>query len=115
MANRGSAGLSCSDGGGLAASANDQQHRAEYLGPPDVACVSRAQLHQSRDPMLYRLPPLPIGRERRAALEGAGLLEERLLGMETYRVLLVRSHPNALCLQRIRRADRGVKAELPQS
>src|SRR3989304_1326707 len=82
------------------------RHRGRYeqlvqrLDAAEVPCLSHSQLHQASDAMLCRLSQLPVHVKLFAALEGARLLQQRLLGMEAHRSPLTWTRRDALRSQR---------------
>src|SRR5829696_588535 len=95
------------DGGG-------HEELEECLRPTEVACLTRAELHQPRQPVLGGLTQLAIRRERLALLEGPRLLEQGLLWMDHHQTTFAGLRPHARGSQRACVADGGVEAERPQ-
>jgi hypothetical protein len=95
------------DGGG-------QEQLAECLGSTDVAGLTRAELHQSRQPVFGYLTQLAIWSERLALLESSRLLQQGLLWVDHYQSTFSRARSHTQRSQRTAVTDSRIEAKRPQ-
>ena len=84
------------------------------LDPPEVAGLANPQLHQPGQPVLHHHPPLTVPGKGFALLQGAGLLQQCLLGMHLHRSAQSRRPRHALGPQLTCSAHRRIEPEALQ-